>query len=403
MTDHAEYDTTPTPDEELDLVGAAILQPELATSITLPASDFADPRLGAMWAAIGTIHAAGHAVDPLRIVDETKSHGTRITHAMVVDLVGRGMVVDADYYAERIRDAARRRRLRESLIQALQKVNQDIAVESIVSGITSGLEVASPLEREVEKTMTLTEFIGQDLPPEEWVIPGLLTKGDRLVLTGVEGGGKSQLMRQIGICAAGGRHPFTLDAMEPRRVLYIDCENPLSIMVKTMARIERPLRQQGVDFADRMWIKRFPQGIDLSTDTDRLMLHALCRMFRPDVLMLGPVYKLCQARGLKSDEDIARLVTMALDGLREEFGFALILEHHSPHGQNGIERGVRPIGSSLWLRWPEFGYGLRPSAKADPGVRLVDFIPWRGARDQRDWPRQLVQGSTLPWLEADPR
>nr|DAN96755.1 MAG TPA: replisome organizer [Caudoviricetes sp.] len=37
------------------------------------------------------------------------------------------------------------------------------------------------------------------------------------------------------------------------------------------------------------------------------------------------------------------------------------LEHHSPHAAPGMtQRSVRPIGSSLWLRWPEFGMGIRP-------------------------------------------
>lgn len=387
--------------EEQDLIGVAILSPELTQSIQLEPADFYSPTAGAIWQAIGAIHQTGRQPDPVLILDEAARHGGRVDHTEIIDAVGCGIAANADVYADKIRDGAERRRIAEQLTRAQQMLNEGAPVAEVMGDITSRLDASSPMEAEVSKAMTLEEFVSQKLPETQWVIPGLLAKGDRLVLTGMEGLGKSVLMRQIGICAAGGRHPFTLDEAPPRRVLYIDCENPLTIMVKTMTKMFATLRQQGVDFGDRMWIKRFPQGLDLSKARDQLMLHTLCRTFRPDVLMLGPAYKLYVGGSGAREEDLARQVTSILDGLREEYGFALILEHHSPHGQNGMngfERAVRPIGSSLWLRWPEFGYGLAKPKDFDPDVRTADFVPWRGARDQRDWPTQLTQGTHVPWV-----
>jgi RecA-family ATPase len=40
------------------------------------------------------------------------------------------------------------------------------------------------------------------------VIPGLLERRDRLMLTGEEGLGKSYLLRQIAVMAAAGLDPF---------------------------------------------------------------------------------------------------------------------------------------------------------------------------------------------------
>lgn len=386
-------------DAERDLIGAAIIAPELTQQIKLTAGQFDSPQAGAIWQAIGTIHGAGRQPDPILIVDEASRLGVLVDHGTIVELVGCGMAVNADVYADKIRDAATRRDLAQVLSRAQHKLAAGEPVEEVIGDVSLGLGAESPTEREVSKAMTLDEFVGQRLPDTEWAIPGLLAKGDRLVLTGTEGGGKTMMMRQLGICAAGGRHPLTLDAMEPRRVLYVDCENPMAIMVKTMTKMHHTLRQQGVDFGDRMWVRRFPQGLDLAKATDRLMLHAMCRTFRPDILLIGPAYKLYVGGSGSREEDLARQVTSVLDGLREEFGFCLVLEHHSPHGQAGFERSVRPIGSSLWLRWPEFGYGLRPASDSGD-VRKVDFIPWRGSRDQRDWPRQLVQGTSVPWVDA---
>ena len=59
------------------------------------------------------------------------------------------------------------------------------------------------------------------------------------------------------------------------------------------------------------------------------------------------------------------------------------------------DRPLRPTGSSLWLRWPEFGYGLR-RAKTDDAEEFhrVEVVAWRGARGERNWPGELM---------ADPR
>jgi replicative DNA helicase len=58
---------------------------------------------------------------------------------------------------------------------------------------------------------------------------------------------------------------------------------------------------------------------------------------------------------------------------------------------------VEPEGSALFLRWPEFGYGLRRS-KDDPNEQ-ADVVSWRGAREARDWPGTLFRRHTglLPW------
>jgi hypothetical protein len=57
------------------------------------------------------------------------------------------------------------------------------------------------------------------------------------------------------------------------------------------------------------------------------------------------------------------------------------------------------VGSSLLLRWPEFGYGIKPFAEPDANgrVRHVKVERWRGDRDSRDWPTQLEWGNPWPW------
>ena len=210
----------------------------------------------------------------------------------------------------------------------------------------------------------------------------------------------SVAMRQIGVCLAAGIHPFSLHAIRPKRVLFVDCENPERIMMAKLGDLRTVIRARGAQTGDRFTLKRYPQGLNLAEPRERLDLHHLLTLVRPDLLLIGPAYKLYVGGASQREEDLARLVTSHLDGLREEFGFALVLEHHSPHG-NSEGRSVRPIGSSLWLRWPEFGLGLRPQDGTKIVDRCADLVPWRGSRDERPWPHRLEPGGPgcLPWVD----
>jgi replicative DNA helicase len=83
-----------------------------------------------------------------------------------------------------------------------------------------------------------------------------------------------------------------------------------------------------------------------------------------------------------------------LDDLRTRFQFALVAEHHAPQGNNG-SRELRPFGSSLWLRWPEFG--LRFRAHPDRPKQVVLVERWRGDRYRANWPDELHRGPAWPW------
>lgn len=212
----------------------------------------------------------------------------------------------------------------------------------------------------------------------------------------------SVLMRQIGVMVSAGLDPFTLASIPAKRVLFVDCENPERIMMSRLGELRQVAHARRT--APSMYLRRFPQGLDLASPRDRLELHHLCALVRPELLLIGPAYKLYIGGSGAREEDLARQVTNTLDQLREEFGFALILEHHSPHASPGSEqRSVRPIGSSLWLRWPEFGMGIRPQKGTRPTDRQGELIPWRGPRDERPWPEQLTSGGvdSLPWVSAD--
>lgn len=221
----------------------------------------------------------------------------------------------------------------------------------------------------------------------------------------------SMLVRQLAFCAAAGVHPFNPSYstnFSPVKVLYIDLENS----EKQGRRKFRPMGDviKGLGSPSPFGYLRVlhqPGGIDLTTPDDVAWLFERVTAHTPDVLVVGPFYKLHEANA--NDEQVARRVVAVLDKARSISNAALITEAHAGHGETGKARSSRPTGSSLLLRWPEFGFGLVPNANAEPDergrCRHVDVQSWRGSRDERDWPTHLQYGnpaSQLPWVPWKP-
>ena len=139
----------------------------------------------------------------------------------------------------------------------------------------------------------LYEFISIVDPPSDWVIPGLLERGDRLIWTGFEGLGKSVITRQLAVCAAAGRHPFTDEPITPQRVLFIDCENPDRKSRRHFRNLERIARGQGFPVPEgALRILQKPAGINLAREEDAAWLVERVTAHQPSLLVCGPFYRL---------------------------------------------------------------------------------------------------------------
>lgn len=400
-----------TPPQDLDaeqtVVGAALTDRRCYEAAGLTGAEFYRPAHELVWRAIGHLIDKGSPADPVAVRAHLEASGDagRVGGApYLADLLHAapvGGVASVGHYAGIVANHATNRRTLDALTSAAQLVEAGGDSEKLLEEAERKLAaVPSGDSGEVDTLMTLDEFVDRDLGPVRWVIPGLLAREERLIVTAAEGIGKSTFIRQLGVCAAAGMAPLSGRPFDPVKVLIVDAENSERMMVDWYAALRTSIRGHGHDTAGRLWIDRRGGGMNLADAADRRWLTRRVQAVQPDMLVIGPAYKLHKGgTGRESEEAIARGVTDVLDEIRGLTGCAIVLEHHSAKGE-GRARTIEPFGSSLWMRWPEFGVGLRKSEHpAADARRMVDVQHWRGPRSERLWPDRLESGGTrLPWV-----
>lgn len=381
------------PFAERAVVGACLAAgavPETVREMLTPA-DLYDPHLRevaeACWDGFS---------DPIQARTELLRRGVRGQAADGVFLAGlmaEGLPATVQHHARIVRDLSVRRQVIVEAHRALQAAeNPSVDPYDLAASLSVQTGVLS--DRAVTHVADLTDvhrFLEGPVD-YDWLVPGLLERGDRLLLTAGEGAGKSVLTRQLAVMVAAGLHPFTVRQLQPLPTVLVDLENgtrhlrrALKPLLEQAWRDGRPVPPNGLVVESR------PAGIDLTRPEDEAWLLNLCEQAKPALLVIGPLYRM-HATDM-SKEEPARHLTRVLDAIRARHNCALVVETHAPHGGSVGPRSLRPVGSSLFLRWPEFGYGITP-AKED-GVFYLRS--WRGARDERDWPSRLAWGGPGRW------
>jgi replicative DNA helicase len=247
-------------------------------------------------------------------------------------------------------------------------------------------------------TGDILDLASEELEDFDFVIPDVLAKGERFVITGYEGSaGKTTFARQICTTLASGIHPFTFSPMEAKRCAYVDLENGKN----TEGHAFRPLLKlsDGRLSPGQLMFSIMDGGIDLANQKSVSRLLQFIDSAKCDFLFMGPIYKMCLSEDRRYDPH-AQAIQTVLDKVRLEFNCAIMLEQHSPMTTDENKSRVkRPYGSQLWSGWPEFGKWLG----SEDGGESYALEGWRGDRlGSRQWPSKLRRGdpskNEWPWI-----
>lgn len=377
-------------DAEQAVIGYMVLHPERdEAQRALTAADFHHPVAAAVFAGYdpsATIEALGdlEGVDGRWVAEA-------IAHSAMPSTIGK--------YVARVRDLADRRAIIAAAHEAALAA-RDLGTPTAAASdrLTAALDELAP--RGATPATNAEDFLAEHDDPHDWLIPGLIERGDRMLVTAAEGGGKSTLLRQIAVGVACGIHPLWPSRQIPTgRVLLVDLENS----ERQTRRKLRPLRTAANTRLDNLSLVVRSSGLDLMRRGDQQWLLSLVADAHPDLLVIGPLYRMFAGteRGDVGGENQARQVTAVLDRCRAMTGCALLMETHAPHGSSmSSHRDLRPFGSSVWLRWPEFGIGI---AEDPENPSESNVVHWRGPRDERDWPQKLTRGGAFPWAGYYPQ
>ena len=328
------------------------------------------------------------------LADEAQRLG-RPSVSFIGSIIASGLTGTVGYYAGRLREATARRYAIAALTRGIQRLQSSDDPDLIVSDVQSELSALPKPAMSDDDSWTLDDIMGLSLVEQGYNMPKMLRANERLVLTGSEGGGKSVFVYQMLTGAAFGVDTFTLDRTEPKRVLFLDVENNEFQAKANLDKIVPVLREIAGDVTPE-WRSLKRRVVDLLATKDRADILRRVIHYNPDILYMGTAYKLTDI----TDEThrSVRAIQSVVDRIRQEIGCSVIVEHHAGHGAMNDRNGMRPEGSSYWLRWPDFGYGMQPLASND-GRRLMRLKPWRGDRaTDRSYPVAVKQGSVLPWV-----
>lgn len=404
----ADIDTTTA---EKAVIGAALLDTSAIrwASEHVTEEDFYSPALGQVWHELHTRWKAGQPTDVVTM-DGVLRPLPGYQPGGVFDLVDAAPPSGAaEYWAAQISEGAKRRRLVQMAVRAQQNAREGDLADALTVARDDLAAIGKATTSRLDARTLASVLEGTD--EYDWVIPGILEATDRVIFTGGEGAGKTTLVRQMAILSAAGINPLTFDSMDPAKVLIVDAENT----EKQWRRATRDIVGKASDHLGAPVGELIPlaclvdQGrrIDITKERDLSAIHDLIDQHEPQVLFIGPLYKLVP-RAIQSDDDAAPLIA-ALDSLRAR-GVALVMEAHAGHAQSAAgQRDLRPRGSSALLGWPEFGIGLRLDTeygpfKVDPNNfrnRKIDLTRWRGDRDERQWPTSLYAGGYWRWVPED--
>ena len=244
------------------------------------------------------------------------------------------------------------------------------------------------------------EFFSQVFPKRPFLIEGILKEKDSVIVVGPPKTGKSIFLFQL-ICSLTSQHPFLdkFSVSRPCHVSYVQLEGEIEDYQDRLLRMSH-----AIEINPALLHYKYSGPMNLLDEEKAKSFCQEIKQYSPklDVLVIDPLY--FALRGSLSDDDLVRRFTGNLRIIKDYFGCAIILVHHThkvkidPITGFMLDEGDDALfGSVFWKAWPDHILLLGYNQKT--GVRSLTCGTQRSGSILTSTSMRLVQPDPL-YFEA---
>lgn len=329
--------------------------------------------------------------------------GGRTFLASLTDGVPRTDTIEP--YARILKRKSRERKLYIQFNHALNQLAEGGEVEDIVANVKQFCESINEPEAYASTGIykSLSDFFYADLNEPEQIFLGI-RRGEVVAFDAVTNQGKSTILLNLCLSMAGGQAciPLAPDSVIPRRILFVDCESPASMLrddIKHM--LKQIYNNELADGNFRTIVDCILRGKPLClTRPDHFeQVIKWAKALKTDVVVIDTVASAFEVQDENSNAEITRRVMNPLKRLAREANCAVIFTHHigkSGETQSG-EGAYKGRGASAFGALSRTVYSLEKDASKGSGYVVLSCPKSKGATIE---PTLLKLNKETRWFEV---
>ena len=209
-------------------------------------------------------------------------------------------------------------------------------------------------------------------PPEaDQILENIVDAGDKLVIIAPSKMRKSFFTAQLALALAAHSKFLGWRVPKQRRVLYIQFEIREHHCHKRIKNLARAMDIGSADLGDRLMVIS-ARGLGLTGAEGLERIKQAAEKFRPEVIILDPIYKL--AVGVENAAEDFKILLNAFDVLAEETGAAIFYVHHDTKGAAG-DKDIRDRGAGSNVLGRDYDACVTLTAHAsEPDAEVVEVL-----------------------------
>ena len=219
----------------------------------------------------------------------------------------------------------------------------------------------------------VTEDFYNEIPPKDWMIEGIITRGECAMISSAAKAGKSYLMTQLAITAASGGEWLGRFKCKKVSVLYLCGENEIN---DARRRFKQLFTEMGINPAGtckKIGMYCVDGMVHSVQEIQSALINEINRVGY-ELIILDPLY--CFYEGSELDEEVAKLFVMAIKEICRKTKTSVICVHHHSKGASTkySNAGERSSGSGVFPRAFSTNLSLTAIPKAERLAELPEGV-----------------------------